>query len=78
MHQLVWVCVEIKVLKEAGCKFTQRGNCGLVDCPHALVHVVVGAGAGTEGLQCPESCSLPVLVVMGKTREVRHVTCVVL
>lgn len=49
---LVGVRVEIKVLEEAGCKFAEEEIVGLVDCPHAPVRVVVGAGAGAEGPHC--------------------------
>lgn len=49
---LVRVCVEIKVLQEAGRKFTEEEVVGLVDGPHAPVCVIVGAGAGAEGAHC--------------------------
>lgn len=49
---LVGVRVEIKVLEEAGCKFAEEEIVGLIDCPHAPVRVVVGAGAGAEGPHC--------------------------
>lgn len=49
---LVWVCVEIEVLQEAGCEFTKEEIVGFVDGPHAPVRVVVGAGAGAERPHC--------------------------
>lgn len=42
------LCVEIEVLQEAGCEFTEEEIVGFVDGPHAPVRVVVSAGAGRK------------------------------
>lgn len=72
---LVGVCVEIKVFKEAGCKFTEEEVVGLVDCPHAPVRVVVGAGAGTEGPHCQGKREHALSVPAGRNPSANRSSC---
>jgi len=48
MTDLVWVSVEVKILQEAGSKFTKQEVVRVIDGPEAPIGVVVGTGAGTE------------------------------